>query len=169
MGKFPGLLSNMNIFATTVAWPRESVIWDCSRNSVLKKQWAKAAWKSWKWHQGIALLLKLPTATARSLLKKIRNYDSDIKMHTGLCSVEGHILSPEPYVSKPQCINLLENCWPKYTWVLCLEVFILVQSECFSKQVSRANEEKGLEDYIMIPVLQFQGHVQTLRSFVDFE
>lgn len=47
-----------------------------------------------------------------------------------------------------------------------------MQGECFGKQVSRANEQKGLADNIIqvhVLVLKFQGHVQALRSFVDFE
>lgn len=62
------------------------------------------------------------------------------------------------------------TCWPKYTWVFCLEVFILMQGDCFGEQVSRANKQKRLADYIIqvqVLVLKFQGCGQTLRNFVD--
>lgn len=64
------------------------------------------------------------------------------------------------------------TCWPKYTWLFCLEGFILMQGECFGKQVSRANEQKGLADYIIqvqVLVLKFHRHILTPRSFVDFD
>lgn len=45
-------------------------------------------------------------------LKKIRKYDRYTKMNTGFCSAEGHVLSPDLYVRKFQCISLL-NSLPK--------------------------------------------------------
>lgn len=39
--------------------------------------------------------------------KKIRKYDSDAKISTGVCSAEGHFLGPEPYIRRTKCILLL--------------------------------------------------------------
>lgn len=171
MGKFWALLSNKNIFATTVTCPWESVIWECSRNLILKKQWAKSVWEIGKWCQSIALLLKFPTAIAGSLLKKNKEV---LQWHKNEYSAQlkDTLWVQSSMSENPKASACWTTCWPKYAWVFCLEVFILIQGECFGKQVRRATEQKGLADYIIqvqVLILKFQGHVQTLRSFVDFE
>lgn len=42
-----------------------------------------------------------------SFLKKIRKYDSDAKMSTGVCVAEGHLLSTELSIRVTQSISLL--------------------------------------------------------------